>query len=45
MWRFERKPWTFTSGSEEGGVFRSVDGGATWKKLTGGLPKLMGRAE
>ncbi len=43
MWRFERKPWTHTSGSESGGVFRSVDGGRTWSKLTHGLPKLMGR--
>ncbi|MCI0666279.1 MAG: glycosyl hydrolase, partial [Acidobacteria bacterium] len=25
MWRFERKPWTFISGSEKGGVFRSID--------------------
>lgn len=43
MWRFERKPWTHTSGSEQGGVFRSVDAGRTWKKLTNGLPKLLGR--
>jgi photosystem II stability/assembly factor-like uncharacterized protein len=43
MWQFERKPWTFRSGGENGGVFRSVDGGRTWKKLTDGLPKLMGR--
>ncbi|MDX2029217.1 MAG: hypothetical protein SF339_01010, partial [Blastocatellia bacterium] len=43
VWRFERKPWTFTSGSEKGGVFRSIDGGRTWAKLTNGLPKLMGR--
>ena len=43
MWRFERKPWTFTSGSEQGGVFRSIDGGRTWKKIEKGLPKLIGR--
>jgi photosystem II stability/assembly factor-like uncharacterized protein len=43
MWRFERKPWTFTSGSEQGGIFRSIDGGKTWKKLDQGLPKLLGR--
>jgi len=43
MWRFDRKQWTFTSGSEDGGIFKSVDGGATWKKLGGGLPKLLGR--
>lgn len=43
MWRFERKPWTHTSGSEHGGVFKSIDGGRTWRKITSGLPRLMGR--
>ncbi|MGQ0646703.1 MAG: WD40/YVTN/BNR-like repeat-containing protein [Gemmatimonadaceae bacterium] len=43
VWHFDRKQWTFTSGSEHGGIFKSVDGGATWKKLGGGLPKLLGR--
>ena len=43
LWHFERKPWTFTSGDDQGGVWRSVDGGRTWKKLEKGLPKLMGR--
>jgi photosystem II stability/assembly factor-like uncharacterized protein len=39
MWTAERKPWTMISGSEEGGVHRSKDGGRTWQKLTGGLPQ------
>ena len=43
MWSFERKPWTHHSGSEKGGVYKSIDGGRTWNKLTNGLPKLMGR--
>jgi len=43
MWKFRRTPWTHTSGSEKGGVFRSLDGGRTWKRLEGGLPKLVGR--
>src|SRR6185503_16882273 len=43
MWSFERKTWTHRSGSEKGGVFKSIDGGRTWKKLTTGLPKLIGR--
>jgi photosystem II stability/assembly factor-like uncharacterized protein len=43
MWKFERKPWTFTSGSEQGGVYRSTDGGRTWNKITNGLPKMIGR--
>ena len=43
MWRFERKPWTFTSGSERSGLYRSTDGGRTWGKVEKGLPKLVGR--
>ncbi|HMG36165.1 MAG TPA: hypothetical protein VKM94_19670 [Blastocatellia bacterium] len=43
MWKFQRKPWTFTSGSEKGGLFKSLDGGRTWKQLTNGLPRLIGR--
>ena len=43
MWYFQRKPWDFDSGDDRGGVFRSIDGGKTWKKLTSGLPSVMGR--
>ncbi len=43
VWRFERKAWTFVSGDEKGGVFRSIDGGRTWGKVTSGLPKAIGR--
>jgi photosystem II stability/assembly factor-like uncharacterized protein len=43
MWNFERKPWTFRSGDEKGGLFRSIDGGRSWNKVTSGLPKLLGR--
>lgn len=39
MWHFRRVPWTFTSGGPDDGLFKSVDGGRTWKRLTGnGLP-------
>jgi len=39
MWQFRRQPWTFTSGGAQDGLFKSTDGGATWKALTGsGLP-------
>ncbi len=37
-WRAERKPWTLISGSEDGGVYRSKDGGDTWEKVEAGLP-------
>jgi photosystem II stability/assembly factor-like uncharacterized protein len=33
-----RQPWTFHSGGPNGGIFRSTDGGQTWRKLTEGLP-------
>ncbi len=38
-WRAERKPWTMMSGGPEGGVYKSTDGGDSWTKLGGGLPK------
>lgn len=38
MWTVQRKPWTLINGSTDGGIWRSVDGGRTWKKLTDGLP-------
>jgi len=41
MWRAERKPWSMISGSEEGGLYKTTDGGDTWKKLEGGLPEGM----
>jgi photosystem II stability/assembly factor-like uncharacterized protein len=37
-WTGERKPWTIVSGSEESALYKSVDGGDTWRKLAGGLP-------
>lgn len=43
MWSFERKPWMHRSGSEKGGLYRSIDAGRTWTKVTKGLPKLIGR--
>ena len=40
MWHLELKPWTRTSGGPGGGIYRSLDGGETWKKLEkNGLPK------
>ena len=29
LWRAERKPWTIISGSTEGGIYKSTDGGTT----------------
>ena len=38
MWRGERKPWTIISGGAKDGIFKSTDGGDTWKRKTNGLP-------
>jgi len=37
-WSAERKPWAMLSGSEDGGLFKTTDGGDTWTRLEGGLP-------
>ena len=44
-----RQPWAFlagpdyTDGRDLGGIFKSTDGGLTWRKLAGGLPAGTGR--
>ena len=39
IYQFRRKPWTMQSGGPLGGIYRSDDNGATWRKLSGhGLP-------
>ena len=44
MWRAERKPWTLIDGDEEGGIYKTTNGGDDWAKLESGLPdSLIGR--
>jgi photosystem II stability/assembly factor-like uncharacterized protein len=45
MWQVLRTPWSLDSGGPGSGLYRSNDGGSTWKRLEGnGLPKgIMGR--
>jgi photosystem II stability/assembly factor-like uncharacterized protein len=44
MWTAERKPWTLVSGGPESGLFKSVDGGDHWERLSDGLPEgILGR--
>ena len=44
MWRGQRKPWTIISGAREGGIYKTIDGGDHWTKLTAGLPnELVGK--
>jgi photosystem II stability/assembly factor-like uncharacterized protein len=33
-----RFPWTFEEGGPESGIYKTIDGGQTWKRLTNGLP-------
>jgi len=40
MWQVRRQPWHFNSGGPGSGLYKSIDGGLTWKQLTGhGLPE------
>jgi photosystem II stability/assembly factor-like uncharacterized protein len=46
IYQFIRKPWTFESGGPDSGLWKSTDGGDTWKELTRnpGMPKgVLGR--
>lgn len=38
MWNFRRYPDFFESGGKTSGLYRSVDGGKSWQKMTQGLP-------
>lgn len=44
-WMAERKPWTIISGGEENGIYKSEDGGETWKKMDNGLPEMKGKID
>lgn len=47
-WKGERKPWTIISGGQnnEGGIYKSINGGKDWVKLENGLPKgLIGKID
>jgi photosystem II stability/assembly factor-like uncharacterized protein len=38
-WEFRRLPYAFNSGGNGSGMYKSADGGKTWKELSNGLPK------
>ncbi len=38
MWQFRRSPYSFVSGGPGSALYKSVDGGKNWRKLSNGLP-------
>ena len=42
-WEFRRFPWAVKSGGPGSGVWKTTDGGDHWKRITVGLPSLMGK--
>ncbi len=43
FWDHQRTPWMVRSGGEGSGIWKSIDGGDSWVRLTEGLPALMGK--
>ncbi|NER09383.1 Sortilin, neurotensin receptor 3 [Muriicola jejuensis] len=39
MWEFRRTGWSFTSGGSNSALYKSTDGGNTWKKIHNGFPE------
>lgn len=39
LWEFRRTPWSFASGGENSGLYKSTDGGKSWNKIHKGFPK------
>lgn len=43
LWDNQRTPWALRSGGPGSGIWRSVDGGEAWERLSDGLPVGMGK--
>ena len=44
LWQHRRYPWAVESGGAGSALYKSVDGGDTWTKMTEGLPKSIGKS-
>lgn len=44
MWQHRRYPWIMESGGKDSGLYKSIDGGDTWKKMEEGLPREFGKS-
>ncbi len=42
-WDFRRQPWVVKSGGPGSRVFKTTDGGDSWRQITAGLPDLKGK--
>lgn len=38
LWERSRRPWEFVEGGRGSGLYKSTDGGRTWKRVEGGFP-------
>jgi hypothetical protein len=38
-WQRSRRPWDFVEGGPGSGIYKSADGGDSWKRLEGGFPQ------
>ena len=43
MYTFLRQAWHLRSGAGETALYKSMDGGATWKKMSNGIPPMLDR--
>ena len=43
MWEHQRLPWKVISGGPGSGMYKSTDGGNTWRKIHKGLPEEKGK--
>lgn len=43
MWQHQRKPWVVISGGPGSGLYKSTDGGLSWKTIHNGLPDEKGK--